>query len=174
MFGNNQVDTAAVEGDPVRIHFNHTILIKKKTLNRFFRSLTLRIDVTPLRTFAMHTSILSYILYSHMFFQELKAACTCFNRGGSPRFRKWNYFSQKVHRFPDQGCNNAIETITRQKSLFHHQIMLCGSEFFYQSHTQSRGKMFPSIILDVYYMKNKKSGQRSENILVQKHRLTRD
>ena len=28
--------------------------------------------------------------------------------------------------------------------------------------------MFPSIILEVYYMKNKKSGKRSENIIVKK------
>ena len=28
--------------------------------------------------------------------------------------------------------------------------------------------MFPSIILEVYYMKNKKSGKRSENIMVKK------
>ena len=62
-------------------------------------------------------------------------------------------------------CKNAIETATRHSS-FHHQICIIGCRVVasvFINHTHKVEKMFPSIILVVYYIKNKKSGKRSEN-----------
>ena len=90
-------------------------------------------------------------------------------RGGSLRFRKWNYFSQKVHRFPDRGREIAITQLKRQHGKVHFTIKCCVVARVFINHTHKVGKkMFPFKLLEVYYIKNKKFGKRSENIMIQK------
>ena len=90
-------------------------------------------------------------------------------RGASLRFLKWNYFSQKVHRFPDRGREVAITQLKRQHVKVHFTIKCCVVMRVFINHTHKVGKkMFPFKLLEVYYIKNKKSGKRSENIMIQK------
>ena len=90
------------------------------------------------------------------------------SRGGSLRFRKWNYFSQKVHSFPDRGRQVAITQLKQQHGKVHFTIKCHVVARVFINHTHKVGKkMFPFKLLEVYYIK-KKSGKRSENIMIQK------
>ena len=92
------------------------------------------------------------------------------NQGGSLMSESiWQHPRTGTNHNRDRGCNNAIE---RQHGKVHFTIKCCVVARVFINHTHKVGeKMFPFKLLEVYYIKNKKSGKRSENIMVKKFHL---
>ena len=81
----------------------------------------------------------------------------------------WQHPRTGTNHIHDRGREVALTQLKRQHGKAHFTIKCRVVARVFINHTHSVGKkMIPFKLLEVYYIKNKKSGKRSENIMVKK------
>ena len=79
----------------------------------------------------------------------------------------WQHPRTGTNHIHDRGREVAITQLKRQHGKVHFTIKCRVVARVFINHTHKvGGEMFPFKLLEVYYIKNKKSGKRSENIMV--------